>query len=141
MFVMIMEENILYQIHVSSCTQLNQALLIQEMGASSPEKSAMVVKNLENFIPKVRSIRAYGSAGINLAYLAMGAIDAYFEFGFHIWDYAGPLLLVKEAGGVGLDTSGGEVDYLARRVLACSTRQLADQVLPHITSIQLERDG
>lgn len=101
----------------------------------------MVVKNLENFIPKVRSIRAYGSAGINLAYLAMGAIDAYFEFGFHIWDYAGPLLLVTEAGGVGLDTSGGEVDYLARRVLACSTRELAGQVLPHITSIQLERDG
>ena len=137
----VMQRNILHQIHVSSCTQLDQALLIQEMGASSPEKSAMVVKNLENFIPKVRSIRAYGSAGINLAYLAMGAIDAYFEFGFHIWDYAGPLLLVREAGGVGLDTEGGEVDYLARRVLACSTRDLADQILPHITSIQLERDG
>ena len=101
----------------------------------------MVVKNLEHFIPKVRSIRAYGSAGINLAYLAMGAIDAYFEFGFHIWDYAGPLLLVREAGGVGLDTSGGPVDYLARRVLASSTKELADQILPHITSIQLERDG
>ena len=101
----------------------------------------MVVKNIQTFISKVRSIRAYGSAGINLAYLAMGAVDGYFEFGFHIWDYAGPLLLVTEAGGTGLDTSGGQVDYLARRVLASSTKELADQILPHITSIQLERDG
>ena len=45
--------------------------------------------------PQVRSIRAFGSAGINLAYLAMGAVDCYFEFGFHIWDYAGPCLLVR----------------------------------------------
>ena len=44
---------------------------------------------------QVRSIRAFGSAGINLAYLAMGAVDCYFEFGFHIWDYAGPCLLVR----------------------------------------------
>ena len=43
----------------------------------------------------MRSIRAFGSAGINLAYLAMGAVDCYFEFGFHIWDYAGPCLLVR----------------------------------------------
>ena len=43
----------------------------------------------------MRSIRAYGSAGINLAYLAMGAVDCYFEYGFHIWDYAGPCLLVR----------------------------------------------
>ena len=101
----------------------------------------MVVKNIQTFISKVRSIRAYGSAGINLAYLAMGAVDGYFEFGFHIWDYAGPLLLVTEAGGTSLDTSGGQVDYLARRVLATSTRELADQIIPHITSLQLERDG
>ena len=51
------------------------------------------------------------------------------------------MLLVKEAGGVGLDTSGAEVDYMARRVLATSTKELAEQILPHITSIQLERDG
>ena len=49
----------------------------------------------DNIPTQVRSIRAFGSAGINLAYLAMGAVDCYFEFGFHIWDYAGPCLLVR----------------------------------------------
>ena len=125
---------------MSSCNQLSHALLVQEMGSSSEQKIAMVNTNLATFIPRVRAIRAYGSAGINLAYLAMGAVDTYFEFGFHIWDYAGPLLLVREAGGVGLDTAGGEVDLLARRLLAASTPELANQVLPLITGIQLDRD-
>jgi len=128
------------KIHVSSCTNLGSALLIQEMGASTPQKSEMVLKNLETFIPKVRALRAYGSAGINLAYLAMGSVDAYFEFGFHIWDYAGPLLIVTEAGGVAVDTTGGQVDYLARRMCAASSTDLLQQILPHITSIQMERD-
>ena len=110
------------------------------MGASTPQKSEMVLKNLATFIPKVRALRAYGSAGINLAYLAMGAVDAYFEFGFHIWDYAGPLLIVTEAGGVAVDTDGGEVDYLARGMCAASSKELLQQILPHITSIQMERD-
>jgi len=129
------------KIHVSSCTDLSTALLIQEMGGSNdPKKIEMVNKNLQTFIPKVRSIRAYGSAGINLAYLAMGAIDAYFEFGFHIWDYAAPLLIVREAGGVAMDTTGGEVDYLARRMIATASKELADQILPNISSIELDRD-
>merc|ERR1712106_313705 len=128
------------KIHVSSCTDLSSALLIQEMGASSEEKIEMVKKNLETFTPKVRSIRAYGSAGINLAYLAMGAVDAYFEFGFHIWDYAAPCLLVTEAGGVVLDVDGGQVDYLARRMLAASSQQLVEQILPNMTRIEMDRD-
>lgn len=110
------------------------------MGASNPQKSEMVIKNLQTFIPKVRALRAYGSAGINLAYLAMGSVDAYFEFGFHIWDYAAPLLIVTEAGGVAVDTTGGQVDYLARRMAAAASPELLQQVLPHITSIELERD-
>jgi len=125
---------------VSECKDLDKALLIQEMGAKDAKKVDMVNKNLQTFIPKVRSIRAYGSAGINLAYLAMGSVDAYFEFGFHIWDYAAPCLLVTEAGGVVLDVDGGQVDYLARRMLAASSQQLVEQILPNMTRIEMDRD-
>ena len=61
------------KIHVSSCTSLDKSLLVQEVGATNPDKVKMVIKNMETFMPKTRSIRAYGSAGINLAYLAMGS--------------------------------------------------------------------
>ena len=90
------KNNCHFQISVSSCKSLDSALLIQELGASRPEKHDMVLKNLNTFIPKVRALRAYGSAGINLCYLAMGSVDAYFEFGFHIWDYAAPLLIGED---------------------------------------------
>ena len=89
---------------------------------------------------QVRGIRAYGSAGINLAYLAMGAVDAYFDCGFHIWDYAAPLLLVTEAGGVAMDIKGGPVDLLARRMLACSSKEVADSILPIVATVPMERD-
>merc|ERR1712106_772173 len=128
------------KIQVSSCTEMSKSLLIQEMYDSSEVKLAMVFKNLQTFIPKVRSIRAYGSAGINLAYLAMGAVDAYFDCGFHIWDYAAPLLIVTEAGGVAMDITGGKVDYLARRMLAASSKDLADHILPNIATVPMERD-
>ena len=69
-------DNRLHQIRVSSCTSLDSALLIQEPWSNSTEKTEMLLGNLKTFIPKVRGCRAYGSAGINLSYLAMGAVDA-----------------------------------------------------------------
>eukprot|EP00090_Calanus_glacialis_P014581 TRINITY_DN23399_c0_g1_i2.p1 TRINITY_DN23399_c0_g1~~TRINITY_DN23399_c0_g1_i2.p1 ORF type:complete len:274 (-),score=86.50 TRINITY_DN23399_c0_g1_i2:34-855(-) len=128
------------KIQVSTCTELSKSLLIQEMYDSSEVKLAMVFNNLQTFVPKVRGLRAYGSAGINLAYLAMGAVDAYFDCGFHIWDYAAPLLIVTEAGGVAMDITGGKVDYLARRMLAASSKDLADQILPSVATVPMERD-
>ena len=100
----------------------------------------MLLGNLKTFIPKVRGCRAYGSAGINLSYLAMGSVDAYFEFGFHIWDYAAPALIVTEAGGVVMDTTGAELDFLARRMVAASSQELASQILPLITHMKMDRD-
>ena len=70
----------------------------------------------------------------------MGAVDAYFDCGFHIWDYAAPLLIVTEAGGVAMDITGGKVDYLARRMLAASSKDLADQTLPSVATVPMERD-
>ena len=72
--------------------------------------------------------------------IAMGAVDAYFEFGFHIWDYAAPALIVTEAGGAVMDTTGAEVDLLARRMVAASSQELATQILPLITHMKMDRD-
>lgn len=69
-----------------------------------------------------------GSAALNLAMVACGAAEAYFEFGIHIWDIAAGELLVTEAGGVVIDPSGGAIDRLSRRVLACSSQAVALQL-------------
>ena len=57
------------------------------MGTNTPERPGKVLRNLQTFVPRVRSIRTYGSAGLNLAYLAMGAVDAYFEMASFLLDF------------------------------------------------------
>jgi len=47
-----------------------------------------------------------GSAALNMASVASGGCDSYFEFGIHVWDIAAGDLLVREAGGVCIDTEG-----------------------------------
>ena len=51
-------------------------------------------------------IRAYGSAAINMCFVARGTHAAYLEHGIHVWDIAAGKLIVEEAGGVVSDPSG-----------------------------------
>lgn len=80
----------------------------------------------------VHRTRALGSAALDMAMVAMGAADAYFEFGIHIWDIAAGELIVTEAGGVVMDPSGGPVDRFSRRVLCASSKELAEQLIQNI---------
>ena len=58
--------------------------------------------------PEVAGIRRYGSAALDLAWVAAGRFDAYWEADLNIWDVAAGLLLVKEAGGFVTDFRGGD---------------------------------
>lgn len=58
--------------------------------------------------PKVRGIRRYGSAAIDLAYVACGKLDGFWEQNLKPYDVAGGALLVAEAGGIVVDYDGGD---------------------------------
>lgn len=47
-----------------------------------------------------------GSSTLALCYLASGAADAYYQFGLHCWDLAAATVIIREAGGIVIDTSG-----------------------------------
>lgn len=68
-----------------------------------------------------------GSAAIDLAMVAAGQADLYFQSGIHCWDIAAGALLVKEAGGTVLDPSGGEFDFMSRGILVAATDNLAQE--------------
>ena len=57
-------------------------------------------------------MRRAGSAALDLAYLACGRCEGFFEIGLSPWDIAAGSILIKEAGGVITDFSGGD-EYLA----------------------------
>lgn len=84
------------------------------------------------------SFRALGSAALNMAMVALGAVDCYFEFGIHAWDMAAGDLIVREAGGVCIDPSGGPLDLMSRRALAASSPEVAQQLSNLLTQFYPE---
>lgn len=51
-------------------------------------------------------VRVIGSSTLALCHLASGAADAYYQFGLHCWDMAAATVIIREAGGTVIDTSG-----------------------------------
>ncbi|XP_064110661.1 inositol monophosphatase 1-like isoform X1 [Macrobrachium nipponense] len=130
------------KLSVSGETELAKSLIFAEMGSSQDaEKMDTVITNLTTLLPKVHGLRAMGSCALNMCYVATGGGDAYYEFGIHAWDTAAAYLVVKEAGGVIVDTEGGPFDLMNRRVLCASTQQLAETLSKILKQYQPERDG
>jgi len=73
------------------------------------QERARQAERLVRVLPAVRDVRRFGSAAIDLAWVAAGRLDGYFETGLNPWDWAAGRLLVAEAGGVveELPGSGG----------------------------------
>ena len=74
-----------------------------------------------------RGLRRFGSAALDLAYVACGRFDAFFEYSLHAWDVAGGILLVQEAGGKVSDFKGGK-DYLFGKEIIASSTHLHTEV-------------
>lgn len=79
------------------------------------------------------SIRMMGSAALSLSMVALGGTDAFIDTGLHAWDIAAGDLIIREAGGVVIDPSGGPLDLMSRRVLAAATPELANQLANILT--------
>jgi myo-inositol-1(or 4)-monophosphatase len=67
---------------------------------------------------KVAGIRRFGAATLDLAWIAAGRLDAYWERNLSAWDIAAGLLLVREAGGFASDLDGGDDMFAKREILA-----------------------
>jgi myo-inositol-1(or 4)-monophosphatase len=86
------------RLHVRDPRPLDQALVATGF-SYEPDRRAQQADVIRELLPKARDIRRAGAASLDLAWLAAGRIDAYFERGLHSWDWAAGRLLVEEAGG------------------------------------------
>ncbi len=85
------------RLRVTGCTELAQALVSTGFGYSARDRAAQAVV-VASVLPRVRDIRRFGSAALDLCFLAAGRVDAYYEHGLHAWDYAAGGLVAAEAG-------------------------------------------
>ena len=84
---------------------------------------------LKSVAGRCMGIRRAGSAALDLAYVAAGRLDAFWEMGLNRWDIAAGALLVREAGGLITDLSGGEAWYESGNVV-CGNSKVMRQLLP-----------
>lgn len=100
------------RIRVGQRKHLEESLLGTGFAYRHMDKTSTVPGNvLQHILPICGDVRRAGAATLDLAYVACGRFDGFWEFGLHLWDIAAGILLVKEAGGMICDPYGGE-DYL-----------------------------
>lgn len=112
------------RIRVSQCKGIEGALL----GTGIPFREGHLdilddyLGMMQALIPGSAGIRRAGSAALDLAYVAAGRFDGFWEYDLNQWDMAAGILLVEEAGGLVSDFKGG-FDYLASgNIIAASPR-------------------
>ena len=110
------------KISVSSPTTLFDSLLVTGF---SYDRFEIEDNNYAEFCyltNKTRGVRRGGAAAIDLAFVASGKVDGYWERGLEIWDLAAGAIIVKEAGGIVSDYPNGEFNLSSGRILACSPK-------------------
>ncbi|KAM9839565.1 inositol monophosphatase 1-like [Aulostomus maculatus] len=129
-------------IQVSGQEDINQSLVLTEMGfKKDPEHFKTMMANIRTILTiPVHGIRSPGSAAVNMCLVACGSADAYYHMGIHCWDMAGGAAVVTEAGGVVMDISGGPFDLMSRRLIAASSRAIAERIAKEITEFHVGRD-
>lgn len=86
------------------------------------------LSTLRAFMPNCAGIRRAGSAALDLAYVAAGRLDGFWEFGLKRWDIAAGALIIHEAGGFVSDPMGGE-SYLACGDIVAGNPKIAKKML------------
>ncbi|VDK43797.1 unnamed protein product [Anisakis simplex] len=127
-----------------STSAVSKSVLILQLGADRSDSLVnSFVNNYKNTMVTndARGHRSFGSAAINMVYVAQGSVDAYVEYGIHAWDVAAASVIVNEAGGVVVDPTGTKFDVLGRRVLCASSSELAKELSSMLTHVEYEREA
>jgi len=117
------------RIHVSGVRRVEEALVATGFPSRRRHQSVNVYF-YHQLAMASHGVRRAGAAALDLAYVACGRLDAFWEFALHPWDMAAGLLLVKEAGGL-LSTMQGQAHQLA------SPHLVADNGLLHAELLEI----
>lgn len=94
------------RVRVSDHTLLEDCLIATGFPYYDYQRMEGYIDVLKQFMLKTRGVRRLGSAALDLAYVACGRFDAYYEYALQPWDVAGGIVLVREAGGKVSDFKG-----------------------------------
>lgn len=116
------------RIRVSRLRHLQDALIGTGFPFREDQDPSSYLTVLEKFMRNCAGVRRPGAAALDLAYVAAGRYDGFWESGLQLWDIAAGVLLVREAGGLVATPQGGD-DYLDSGDIVAAN--------PHILSAML----
>jgi myo-inositol-1(or 4)-monophosphatase len=99
------------RMRVSNTPVLSESLIATGFPYYKFEKQKRYMALLEILMQRTHGIRRMGAAAVDLAYVAAGRFDGFYEYNLNSWDMAAGVLLIQEAGGVVTDFQGGD-NYL-----------------------------
>jgi myo-inositol-1(or 4)-monophosphatase len=105
-------------VQVSTVKYCQDALVATGFPYDIQDRPDEIMATLQAVIPKVQGIRRPGAAALDLAYLACGRLDGFWEVGLKPWDAAAGQLLVEEAGGTITNFHGGPFSPFVPELLA-----------------------
>ena len=109
-------------IHVSKAKTLATSLLATGFAYDRRERRRFYLAFWEDMMTRVEGLRRAGSAALDLASVACGRLDGFWEFGLKPWDIAAGSLLVSEAGGTVTNMDGTPLDIAGAQILATNRR-------------------
>jgi myo-inositol-1(or 4)-monophosphatase len=118
-------------IHVSGVARLADSLIATGLPYSDFKRLDPYMDSLTHFCRHAQGIRRLGSAATDLAYVACGRFEAFYEYGLHPWDIAAGIILVREAGGMVSDFSGNGNNLQGDEIVA-SAGQIFPEFLENI---------
>lgn len=95
------------EIRVSAIHHLSEGLLATGFPYYHLDKSDAYLEIIKTFLTKTHGIRRLGSAAIDLAFVACGRLEGFFEYNLNAWDIAAGAFIVQQAGGTVTDFKGG----------------------------------
>jgi myo-inositol-1(or 4)-monophosphatase len=109
------------RIKVSAESALNKSLLATGFPYYDYVHMNAYLDTLKHLMKRTHGLRRMGSAAVDLAYVACGRFEGFFEYGLHAWDVAAGCLLVKEAGGKVSDFKAGDEYLFGDTIIASNT--------------------
>lgn len=120
------------RIRVTKCAQLGEALVGTGFPFKEMSRLDLYFRQLREVMQNSAGVRRAGAAALDLAYVAAGRLDAFWEMGLAPWDMAAGALMIQEAGGLVGDL-GGDAGYLESGDIAAATPKVFPQLLAAIS--------
>ena len=125
-------------IRVSRVPTVDQSLIATGFPYTNFKYLEQFMQSMDHFMKNSHGLRRLGSAATDMAYVACGRYDAFYEYGLHPWDIAAGMLLVQEAGGT-LSDFGGDPDPLFGEHIICSNSNIFTELQTLLQKIMLSQ--